>query len=83
MNNSFVIEQRAQCVSRQSPIGLTNTFNCPQCGSHMFVFSWLNLKPKRVLEKVEEREIQQSVSLGYVTKGNVFFPLKQCVLKRK
>lgn len=54
MNNSFVIERKAQCVTRLSPIELTHTFNCPPCGSHMFVFWQVESEARESLEKVEE-----------------------------
>ena len=60
MSNSFVTEQKAQCVARLGLVAFANTFNLPQCASHMFVFSWLSRKAES-LEKVEDKENQLSI----------------------
>ena len=60
VNNSFVIEQKVQCVARLCLVAFANTFKLPQCASHMFVFSWLSHKAES-LEKVEEKENQLSI----------------------
>ena len=47
-------------MARLGLVAFANTFNLPQCASHMFVFSWLSRKAES-LEKVEEKENQLSI----------------------